>query len=78
MEVAFKTVKISLFVSAQPDVAGAEAGGVFGSTVIGMELGVLTDKEAEADRSENRGGGEEGATFHPLFSPIESVSLPAN
>ena len=49
MEVAFKTVKISLFVSAQPDVAGAEAGGVFGSTVIGMEHGGGIDDADEVE-----------------------------
>jgi hypothetical protein len=49
VEVAFKTVKISLFVSAQPDVAGAEAGGVFGSTVIGMEPGGGIDDADEVE-----------------------------
>ena len=43
-----------------------------------IELGVLTDQEAEADRSKNRGGGEEGATCHLEFSPVEPVSLSAN
>ena len=43
-----------------------------------IELGVLIDQEAEADRSKNRGGGEEGATCHLEFSPVEPVSLSAN